>query len=952
MRYNHCSRHTVRSISSSSLLYVLLLWATNTQIIGQPLLAEHWYHISIPHADIIFKGNIEREAQRVANTLHYLYGPISQTLGVSPPKIPLVLINQQFLSNGSVRLSPRKMTLHTSPPQDYNFIGSNTWLELLLTHEFRHAVQYVQLTRRINRLAYMLGGDMALSTMISYNVPSWLLEGDAINSETVFTQSGRGRIPNFSLLYRTNLLAGRRFSYAKQVFGSLKDPMPRSCYEVGYYLTTHLRRQFGASVIADILYGTTTLPILFPRVFRQKTGQTLLKTYQNVNQELKELWEAQLQGLTLTHAIRLNRRTGTADYADYTHPQRTKDGHVVVLKSGIGVLPRFVEIDTSGKEHTLYCPGDIDKRVGFSIVQDQIVWIEKVPDLVQQNRSYKVIKHYDIRTKRSKTLTRRSRYGSVALSPDATQLVAFESDEAYRHQLVILDAETGQVIRRLPNPDNHFFLTPQWSEDGHQILVVKNVQRQVTLSIINATTGVMQDLLPYSTEHVGCPTMRGQYVLYNSAYSGIDNIYAVDITTRQRYQITSRAYGAYHPTCSADGCWIIFNDFTRDGMDVVRMPFEPKHWTPLERVENRSVHYYAPLEEQEYRKGDLAYIPNHTYPVKRYHAREHWINIHSWLTTRGIGIGSIRWNVSDLQNPTRLLRQIDLNILHANDLLDTTELIVNYLHNFKEAAGAVAARLDYKGIYPLLSAYGALIGSYEDRLSDTQIIGVKAKCPLRWSSGRFKHSIDLSTTGSLYQTPTHKGYTQHYHLYYDRYTQKSLRDIEYPWRQFFSVTYGHGPYQSACPAPYWATTAAFNFPGLVRHHALCLAFHYRYKTTWAWKQVGGLMIPRYTLRTLTGYPCIGQAQYHFPITHPDWTIGNLGYVKRLRGAVSYRHDFFRLQEFTKKYHKEAVVELLADVHLFPLLNMPPCVMSVKYIHLEQKKSRFLFSIKLVALPVP
>ena len=149
---------------------------------------------------------------------------------------------------------------------------------------------------------------------------------------------------------------------------------------------------------------------------------------------------------------------------------------------------------------------------------------------------------------------------------------------------MILDAETGAVLQRLPNPENHCYLTPKWSEDGKQIAVIKNVQQRVTIALINVATGEIQDLLPYSTGHIGCPVMQGRYVFYNSAYSGIDNIYAIDITTHQRYQVTSRKYGAYNPTITADSRWLIFNDFSRDGMDVVKMPLDLTQWTPLAQV--------------------------------------------------------------------------------------------------------------------------------------------------------------------------------------------------------------------------------------------------------------------------------------------------------------------------------------------------------------------------------
>ena len=256
------------------------------------------------------------------------------------------------------------MVLFTFPPQDYNFIGTNDWLTYLLTHEFRHVAQYAFLKQNFNQLVYWLWGDLALGAMMSLNIPAWLFEGDAVGTETALTQSGRGRIPYFSLLYKTNLLEHRAFSYAKQTLGSFRDPVP-SCYEVGYYLTTHLQRKYGATVISDILQNTT-MPRFFYTAVKHRTGKSLLKIYEEANQELKSLWQAQLQGLKLTPAQRLTKRRHT-DCTDYTYPQLDEEGNVIALKSGIGTVTQFVRLDDQGRESLLLTPGVIKKEVGFSI---------------------------------------------------------------------------------------------------------------------------------------------------------------------------------------------------------------------------------------------------------------------------------------------------------------------------------------------------------------------------------------------------------------------------------------------------------------------------------------------------------------------------------------------------------------------------------------------------------
>jgi hypothetical protein len=926
----------MRKTTLLNLIGILLVLVANTQLLGQPLSSTQWYRIRTPHFDVIFKSNISREAQRVANTMEHLYEPVTQSLGVKPAKVAVVLRTQNASSNGFLALAPRMMEWCTFPPQNYNFTGINDWLSLLAVHELRHVAQCAQMKQNFNQLAYWLGGDLFLGTMLTLNAPLWFLEGDAVGIETAFTQSGRGRIPQFSLLYRTNLLAHRRYSYVKQVSGSFKELVP-DYYRVGYHLTTHLRRKYGPTVLADI-FQQTTLPRLFTTAVKRTTGSRLRQIYEATNQELKACWQRQLRGLKFTQAKRLHTRSDT-DYMDYAYPQLNKEGDIIVLKSGIGTVAQFVRLNGTQRAHKIFTPGCIDQGIGFSVAQNKIVWVETIKDPRWEDRSYRVIQCYDTQAKRLKTLTHKSRYGSAALSPDATQIVAFESDEGYNHQLVILDAENGQVLQRLPNPDNHFYLTPKWSEDGKQIVVVKNVRQRVTIARINVSTGETQDLLPYATAHLGCPVMTEQYVLHNSAYSGIDNIYAIDLTTCQRYQVTSRKYGAYNPTISADGRWLIFNDFTKDGMDVAKMPFDSKQWTPLEQVADRSVNHYTPLVAQENNCDLLAHVPNRTYPVEHYHPWKHLFNVHSWLT-----INQIARNVSNPQQPSDLIKQVDLDILRSNNLLGTTALVTNYLHDFKEKFGKISAKISYKGWYPVVSLEGTLQRNYNEKINYDQSLGLTLELPLTFVRGQYTHYLSLRTTGSIYKTNNHIFYTQAYKSLFRRNSKKSLRDIYCPWGQKLDITYQYMHYSGGTlwlKEPFKANAALY-FPGLTKHHAFRLETTYQYTPTNEFRRLLHTSSPGGCSDKHIKNPLSVSVHYDCPIYYPDWGLDQFFYVKRLRanafyGFVAGAHPHKDKTSYTNKVS----MGLLADMHCFMLPELLEIGMQYCYA-LEQKKRYFLF----------
>ena len=653
------------------------------------------------------------------------------------------------------------------------------------------------------------------------------------------------------------------------------------------------------------------------------------------------LWKKQLKGLKITPAQRINQRTHP-DYTDYSYPQIDKKGRIIVLKSGIGTVAQFIEIDDQQRERKIFTPGPIDPCIGFSVAQGKIVWVECIPDLCWKDRSYSVIQCYDSKAKRLKTLTHKSRYGSAALSPDATKIVAVESDESYNHQLVILDAEQGQILRCLPNPDNHLYFTPKWSADGQHIVAVKHAKQQSTISLISVITGESQDILPYSEENIGFPVMLGRYLFYNSPYNGIDNIYTIDLQTKKRYQVTSRKYGAYYPAISADGQWLILNDFTKDGMDVVKMPFDPQQWIPLEKVEDRAVRYYEPLVEQEDNRDLLEHIPNHTYPTEPYQPWKHLINIHSWYPEFSI----------DDRGLTSSQNQVMLTIF-SKDLLNTTIWKAGYEHDFTNRTDKLLTNFTYRGWYPIIDVGGSIKrrygksnflirrhGQYIHYIGYAKELNLGVSLPSTWRHGQYIHKLTFSTASKLHQESKSGWYIQNYVASFSRTSQKSLRDVNSPWAQMLELHYAHTPYGGAFQGQHWATKVTLYLPSVLQHHSLQVGIGHQYKTTLFPGSVSGIL-PRGYQDKYANNLYSTSLDYIFPIWYPDWSEGLLLYIKRLKAHVFYDWAYEPcLRSKSDKYFHALGLALTLDMHF---LSLPiPLEVGISYRYLPGSGD-YLFS---------
>jgi hypothetical protein len=196
------------------ILALAVTFISCVQVFSQEVLENNppsikWSQINTRKFRIVFPAGFEEQGQRMANTLEHIYSEEAKSLGSEPRKISILLQNQSSVSNGFVSMLPRRSEFYAMPSQDYNFTGTNDWLDLLASHEYRHIVQYQHATRGFNKLFYYLFGAPTLAGMSSVAAPDWFWEGDAVATETAFTPSGRGKIPNFSLVFKTNLLEGR-----------------------------------------------------------------------------------------------------------------------------------------------------------------------------------------------------------------------------------------------------------------------------------------------------------------------------------------------------------------------------------------------------------------------------------------------------------------------------------------------------------------------------------------------------------------------------------------------------------------------------------------------------------------------------------------------------------------------------------------------------------------------
>ncbi len=668
-----------------------------------------WYKLKTPHFNVMYQNNAREAAQRVAATLEAIYQPGARSLGKSPRRISILLQSQSAVSNGFVSMYPRRSEFFAMPTQDYNFTGSNDWLNLLAIHEYRHIVQYQNAITGFNKVFNYAFGTGTMAAMASAAAPQWFWEGDAVLTETAFSNNGRGKIPAFSLQFRTNLLTGRKFNYHKQYLRSYNDFIPNH-YVFGYQFTSYLREKTNDPMIwgkiATTSWRVPFIPFRFSSSIKKHTGKYVVDVYKEMADTLAQRWQNQIDTLQLTPYKKVS--PGVSSFTNYSYPVELEGGRIVALKSGLADFEQLVTLKDK-VEQVHYVPGIINDGGFLSATNSRIVWTEYEYDPRWRMKTYSVIKFYDLGTQSFWRLKKQSRCAGPTLSPDGYQVAYIETDQNYTHTIVVADVFTGKEIRRLPNPSNHYYAMMRFDETGKNLVALKINSKTKELVIINIENGSEKTILAQTNWHFGHPYFAGDYILVSGNKEGIDNIFAVAINTGEVFQITTSKFGAYNPSVRKSTSSILYNEQTENGLAIAEIEFNPATWKKFNH-QTEDARYFGWLEQQEGSKNFLQSVTPQNYTPKRYRKIAGTINPYNW---------GAYFN-SDLSGAT-------LGLV-SRDVLSTTAWLLGYNYNVAERSGAWGARFSYQGFYPIVDL-GFSVGDRSVNEGDITIRFIERNSP-------------------------------------------------------------------------------------------------------------------------------------------------------------------------------------------------------------------------------
>lgn len=882
-----------------------------------------WRSIETEHFRLVFPQDFSLQAHRVAHILEASYPKVAQSLGHFPRKIPVLIHNQGVVSNGFVGWAPRRVELFSQPPSDNESVD---WLEHLVIHELRHVVQVDKLNQGLTRALGILLGEQATAAVAGVFLPFWFLEGDAVAIETALSKGGRGEIPEFERSLKAQILEKGPYSVEKAMFGSYRDFVPNH-YELGYFMVAHARLHYDVGVWDDVLtrVGRSPLPLAFNRALKKNTGLGTTKLYKETFTHLDSVWRNDPFVLQSMQVDTLN--PSNKIFSNYFRPQHFEEQGVVALKTGKATIPRIVRINANGKERILHTPGYIDYK-SLHTAAGRLVWCERIPDSRWEHRSWSDIFLLD--KGKLKRLSFKQKFFSPALSPDGQRIVVTEASADYRFSLVILDAENGEELSRFSDDANAYLMQPSWATDMKSIWLIRQNSSGKALVRLNLQTGAFEEVFHAGHTEISMPVEFNNRIYFNAAFSGSEQIHALNPETGENVRITAMPFGASDISQNKDGN-TVFSFYTSHGLQIGQMTGS---WTQ-EHLPPQDVYYHngiaARLREQE-SMPDLSFsLPDTSAFVdKPYSKWNGLLKPHSW--------GPLFPDVAT--NEIRPGASLLFQNLHS-----TSILTMGYDYDWQMEQGSWRLNYAYRGWYPVLEVdafTGKRTNSFKinEQLTPVDwqrsLARLRASVPQFWVKGayvrRFTPSLSLryQHAGPRDNTPAafvpSQTFSLEYRLYFAILQRMSERDMRSPKGFGIDINYLHPISQSLSAGQVFSATALLLSPGLTRHHSLRLGSYVQWLKAPAartgsiqFQYVNQVALPRGRAYPIFQQAYGGMLDYKFPFWYPDLSIPYVLYLKRAKLNLFFDYAYaLSGNEFNA--YSAAGLDLSFDMHLMRFLS--------------------------------
>lgn len=711
------------------MLFIIPLPFLFSQNFGGVPPGKKWHFKENENVRIIY----DHRLKSIPDTILYYMDQIDQpgpfSLGDRREHVHLILRNENLAANGFVGYFPFRSEFYLHAAQDPNLIGFGDWIHLLSIHEYRHVIQYSNLRQGFLRPVRDVLGDAAQAGIYSILVPDWFSEGDAVFFETAYSNTGRGRLPSFTADLRALLLSDQSYSYDKFRNGSFRDLVPNH-YVHGYVLAGYGYEKFSDDFWKNILLETSRIQGIttpFARAVRRNSDLKLKDFHQEAMDQYQNLLKEGAPAKEVKgEAVFPESGDITMEHQILTHPS----GRRFLLEQSYDEIYILYEI-ANGKKVKRFALGRTPDPY-LRLRDSRILFIGQQTHPRWTNRDYGDIYYYDVDQNKTIRVTRRQRFLSADYQEAEGLYLTVEADNLGESRIVSFEPQSGEK-KILLEDDGTYYAYARWMEQGRKFFFTGRKNGKMYLAIHDPKLKNIDTLLSPRSESVSRPYQRDGFIYYSSGHAGTDNIYRVNIRTKETEQLTDVATGAYNPTATTDTLYYSLKN--SKGQRIFKIAADSvamKQSSPLVELPEPIFLYQDLFQKHPPPQPSMDSLPR--YPAEKYNPGKNLFHFHSLFL-----------ELSGTDPRLSLL---------SNDYLNTTytELYGQYFDT--EGSYELGSRFTYAQWYPELSftaahqrnrRLGFMIGDEVVTIPKAETkFSFSAALPWNFSARQINHQLRLS----------------------------------------------------------------------------------------------------------------------------------------------------------------------------------------------------------------
>ena len=676
-----------------------------------------WQKLETENFRLIYPAGVDSLALRYAWLLQTAGLRSIEGLNIkAPKKLPVILHPYTTRSNGFVVWAPKRMELFCLPS-----VGGEpqNWEISLALHESRHVGQMQWAGEGLFSKLYWFMGEQSqgLAAGLFDMFSVGLLEGDAVMTETAYSAAGRGRQAEFLMPYKACFVDSVKFSIDKWHFGSLKHFIPNE-YALGYlklsagtYLNSSsvsaLSSSSGtADVLPYVFRDITRNPFNYNKSYKQHFGSNFYQLFKPASALYQQMWleeEAEKAPFDSPRLITVPEK----HYVSYRSPCFSNQGPLA-LKESLSEPLSLVRIKEGEKAEHLRSMGDVNSSL--MSCGNKVYWSEQFNSPRWVHESYSILLSYDLETKKTQRLSKKSRYYLPALSEDGQQIAVASYLIGGGSELHILDPSNGEIKQVYSVPFGAQLFEMVWDDLARRIFAVLISDQGAGIYSLDIQSGEWKEQMSPQHRKLSGLHYCKETLCFESDAGGTDNIFRLYLQSGKSYRLTNARFGAF------DLCWnsredsLYFVSYDKRGYHIAALP--AGELKVVEQSFETSLPDRSVLEKKEaLRPLDLAdrftaesglvvdtmlFPKDLSYPVSKYSKAGHLFNIHSW--------SPFYYDLDELSALSfeNLHRSLSPGLMFmSQNALSTSVLQAGYAYQRGFHAGHL--KYTYSGWYPVLS---------------------------------------------------------------------------------------------------------------------------------------------------------------------------------------------------------------------------------------------------------